>query len=94
MKGLSLFSPGALVWLPASAKRVRWSSDLQLELFPKEYSLTKVPLIGVLKGYTDRGQAEVLFQDGIWDVEPNDLFDYNTDKQRRYHDRVSTNQET
>ena len=95
MNHLSLFRPGALVWLPASSRRFRWSDSLQLELFPKEASITKVPLIGVLKGYNNRGECEVLFQDGIWDVEAKDLSSYeDTPEQRRRDDRVSTNQKT
>jgi len=63
-----------------------------LELFPKKYSITKIPLIGVLKGYTDRGDCEVLFQDGIWNVETRDLSSYeNTPEQRRRNDRISSN---
>ena len=93
MNQISLFRPGALVWLPANTRRYKWSDSLQLELFPKEYSITKVPLIGVLKGYTDRGDCEVLFQDGLWDVEPNNLSSYeNTPEQRRRNDRASANQ--
>tara|TARA_B100000131_G_scaffold308394_1_gene337690 strand:- start:889 stop:1176 length:288 start_codon:yes stop_codon:yes gene_type:complete len=92
MNQISLFKPGALVWLPAETKRFRWSDDLQLELFPKEYSITKIPLIGVLKGYTDRGDCEVLFQDGIWNIESKDVKDYeDSPSQRRRNDRVSTN---
>jgi len=91
----SLFSPGSLVWLPANSRRYKWSDDLQLELFPKEYSVTKIPLIGVLKGYNNRGECEVLFLDGIWDVESKHLSSYeNTPEQRRRNDRVSSNQKT
>ncbi len=93
MNQISLFSPGSLVWLPASSKRYRWSDNLQLEIFPKECSVTKIPLIGVMKGYSDRGDCEVLFQDGIWDVEIRDLSSYeDSPDQRRRNDRVSTNQ--
>ncbi len=95
MNPICLFKPGSLVWLPANAKRYKWSDDLQLELFPKEYSITKIPLIGVLKGYTDRGDCEVLFQDGIWDVETKDLSSYeDSPQQRRRDDRINTNQKT
>jgi len=90
---LDLFSVGSLVWLPAHSKRFRWVNNLQLELFPKEASITKIPLIGVLKGYNNRGDCEVLFQDGIWDVEARDLSSYeDTPEQRRRNDRVNTNQ--
>ena len=92
MNLFSLFSPGTLVWLPAETKRFQWENNLQLELFPKKYSITKIPLIGVLKGYTDRGDCEVLFQDGIWNVETRDLSSYeNTPEQRRRNDRISSN---
>lgn len=90
-----LFNVGSLVWLPAHSKRFRWVNSLQLELFPKEASITTVPLIGVLKGYNNRGDCEVLFQDGIWDVEARDLSSYeDTPEQRRRNDRVNTNQKT
>ena len=93
MNQISLFRPGALVWLPAESRRFRWSSDLQLELFPKEASITKIPLIGVLKGYNNRGECEVLFQDGIWEVESQHLSSYeDTPEQRKRNDRVSANQ--
>ena len=89
----SLFSVGSLVWLPADSRRFRWADDLQLDLFPKQASITKIPLIGVLKGYNNRGDCEVLFQDGIWDVEARDLSSYeDTPEQRRRNDRVNTNQ--
>ena len=92
MNLISLFSPGTLVWLPAQSKRYKWSDDLQLELFPKEYSITKIPLIGVLKGYTDRGDCEVLFQDGIWNIDQKDIKSYeDTPQQRRRDARVSAN---
>ena len=95
MNLISLFSPGALVWLPAETKRFQWENNLQLELFPKKYSITKIPLIGVLKGYTDRGDCEVLFQDGIWNVETKDLSSYeDTPNQRRRNDRANTNKKT
>ena len=80
MHQISLFKSGALVWLPSNSRRFRWGEGVrQLSLFPQDYSITKVPLIGVLKGYTDRGDCEVLFQDG-------------TPQQRRRNDRISTNQ--
>jgi hypothetical protein len=92
MNQISLFKSGALVWLPSESKRFRWSTKTQLELFPKDYSITKVPLIGVLKGYTLRGDCEVLFQDGIWEVEARDLSSYeDTPNQRRRNDRISAN---
>jgi hypothetical protein len=93
MTSISLFRPGSLVWLPAQAKRFRWESNLQLEIFPKDYSITKIPLIGILKGYTNRGDCEVLFRDGIWDVEAKDLSTYvDTLGQRERNDRINTNQ--
>ena len=94
MHQISLFKSGALVWLPSNSRRFRWGEGVrQLSLFPQDYSITKVPLIGVLKGYTDRGDCEVLFQDGIWEVESKDLSSYeDTPQQRRRNDRISTNQ--
>ena len=90
-----LFSPGALVWLPAETRRFQWENDLQLELFPKKYSVTKIPLIGVLKGYTSRGDCEILFRDGIWNVETKDIKSYeDSPEQRRRNDRASANQKT
>tara|TARA_B100000131_G_C17875029_1_gene515855 strand:- start:248 stop:535 length:288 start_codon:yes stop_codon:yes gene_type:complete len=92
MNQISLFRPGALVWLPANTKRFKWGTDVQLELFPEEYSITKIPLIGVLKGYSNRGDCEVLFPDGLWDVEPKELYSYeDSPHQRRKNDRISTN---
>ena len=92
---MDLLNVGSLVWLPAESKRFRWAENVQLELFPKEYSITKIPLIGVLKGYNNRGDCEVLFQDGIWDVEPKHLSSYeDTPEQRRRNDRASANQKT
>ena len=85
---MNLISIGSLVWLPADSKRWVWDrSKGQLSLFPEVASITKIPMIGVLKGYTNAGDCEVLLPDGVWEVQIRDLYEYSGDKD----DRVNTN---
>ena len=82
-----LISVGSLVWLPASSRRWVWNENAQLALFPEITSITKIPMIGVVKGYTNAGDCEVLLPDGVWQVQLRDLKEYYGEKD----DRISSN---
>ena len=89
---MNLINIGSLVWLPAESRRWVWcKANGQLPLFPETQSTTKIPMIGVLKGYTSAGDCEVLLPDGVWEVQVRDLYEYNVEKNGS---RVSTDQES
>ncbi len=76
---INLFNTGTLIWIPSNTKR--WVNDKeQLQIFPTIQSITKVPMLGVFKGYTWSGECEVLCPDGIWSFDQGDLKIYNSTK--------------
>lgn len=74
---INLFNTGALIWIPSDTKR--WINDKeQLQIFPHTTSITKVPMLGIFKGYTWSGECEVLCPDGVWSFAQDDLKIYNS----------------
>ena len=76
---ISMFSIGALIWIPQSTRR--WVNDKeQLQIFPNMLSVTREPMLGIFKGYTWSGECEVLCPDGLWSFDQKDIKAYITKK--------------
>jgi hypothetical protein len=72
---IDMFATGALIWIPSNTRR--WVNDKeQLQIFPTSLSMTKVPMLGIFKGYSWNGECEVLCADGVWSFEQGDLKRY------------------
>ena len=79
---INLYNIGALIWIPSDTKR--WINDTeQLKIFPSSYSITKMPMLGIFKGYTWSGECEVLCPDGIWAFEQSDIRAYTHKRNQR-----------
>ena len=78
---INLFNTGALIWIPSDTRR--WLNDKeQLQIFPNMLSVTKVPMLGIFKGYTWSGECEVLCADGVWSFDQGDIKPYVVKKQK------------
>ena len=78
---INLFNTGALIWIPSETRR--WINDKeQLQIFPQTQSVTRVPMLGIFKGYTWSGECEILCPDGIWSFDQGDIKPY-TAKQKK-----------
>jgi len=73
---INLYNIGALIWIPSSTKR--WVNDKeQLQIFPQHLSVTRIPMLGIFKGYTWGGDCEVLCPDGVWSFDQGDIKPYS-----------------
>ena len=87
-----MFKTGDLVYIPQSVHRfLRNSLDDELKLdYYKSLSITKKPMLGVFKQFTNAGECVVAFPDGTWMINLKDIYHFDEEKS----DRINSNRES
>ena len=84
-----MFKTGDLVYVPQSVHRfVKNSLNDELKLdYYKSLSITKKPMLGIFKQFSEGGECVVTFADGAWMISLKDIYHHDEEK----IDRINSN---